>query len=351
MGSQAQAARQTVAALQRQMEVLQGGDWVGQGASAFYLEMSGQVLPALRRLASALEATATTTQQISQIMSQAEAEAARVLRGDGQGASGANVAGGLGFAGAGPAGGGNAGGGGGAGGSAGGAPAAARPAGPGSTFNKAVARALALDNAAVDERLAQFSPGVREMVKRSPTLRAEIGQLQQDNISFKIAQSGQGYFTDPQQHSITIEQPASDVDTVQQIAHEVGHAMDRRPFLEHDTTMTRDEYVAHSVKFDMQSEGMAQLNAAQVRAELNATGGPDIKLPGHQEAAFQQVYDDLRAAKISRDEAVDRMAALMGNETVSLPPHLPYPDFYRDRANYDWDTHIDQPPLVPTRRP
>ena len=37
-GAQASAARQAIGQLQRQVDVLQGGDWVGQGADAFYQE-------------------------------------------------------------------------------------------------------------------------------------------------------------------------------------------------------------------------------------------------------------------------------------------------------------------------
>ena len=54
-GGQAQAARQALQSLQRGLDVLQNGDWVGQGATAFYQEMSGSVLPTLKRLTSALE--------------------------------------------------------------------------------------------------------------------------------------------------------------------------------------------------------------------------------------------------------------------------------------------------------
>ncbi len=86
---QAQAARSSLQALQRDLDVLQGGDWVGPGATAFYQEMGGHVLPTLKRLAAALETAQQTTVQINQVMAQAEAEAARWLRGEGEGQNGA----------------------------------------------------------------------------------------------------------------------------------------------------------------------------------------------------------------------------------------------------------------------
>jgi WXG100 family type VII secretion target len=86
---QSEAAAQSLQALKGQMDTLQGGDWIGQGANAFYAEMNDQVLPTLQRLRAALQTSADITQQISQQMKTAEDEAARVLRGDGSGAAGA----------------------------------------------------------------------------------------------------------------------------------------------------------------------------------------------------------------------------------------------------------------------
>ena len=73
---EAGASGQMLRSLRGQMQTLQGGDWVGKGANAFYAEMSGELLPALQRLMRALEAAAQTTQRINQKMQQAEEEAA-----------------------------------------------------------------------------------------------------------------------------------------------------------------------------------------------------------------------------------------------------------------------------------
>jgi WXG100 family type VII secretion target len=51
LGRQAGSTRQTLQTVQQQLDTLQGGDWVGQGATAFYQEMGGQVLPTLKRQA------------------------------------------------------------------------------------------------------------------------------------------------------------------------------------------------------------------------------------------------------------------------------------------------------------
>lgn len=91
-GRQAQHAQQSVQRIQLQVDQLQGGDWIGRGAKAFYAEMDQEVLPALKRLTDALAQAQRTTIQISQVLQQAEEDASRLLRvilgGDGRGAAG-----------------------------------------------------------------------------------------------------------------------------------------------------------------------------------------------------------------------------------------------------------------------
>jgi len=80
---EADGTQQMLAGLQRCLHVLQGGGWVGLGAQAFFREMDFEVLPAVQRLQSALEAAARTTAEISRVMQQAEEDAARLFRGNG----------------------------------------------------------------------------------------------------------------------------------------------------------------------------------------------------------------------------------------------------------------------------
>jgi hypothetical protein len=68
---------------------LQGGDWIGKGATAFYREMDGDVLPALKRLSSAMETANRVTRQISQIMTHTDEEISRLLRAMDPGGTGA----------------------------------------------------------------------------------------------------------------------------------------------------------------------------------------------------------------------------------------------------------------------
>ncbi|MEO6060845.1 MAG: WXG100 family type VII secretion target [Thermoflexales bacterium] len=77
---QAAACGQMLVSIKTAIAPLEVGDWRGPGATAFFNEMNGQVLPALGRMVRALAQAGTTTGQISVIIGQAEGEAARVLR-------------------------------------------------------------------------------------------------------------------------------------------------------------------------------------------------------------------------------------------------------------------------------
>lgn len=93
--TESDSAKSLIQSVRQSMDTLQGGDWVGPGATAFYAEMTGDVLPSLNRLASALGEASRVTQRISAAFRQAETEAAAVLRGQpGQGGGGPGSPGG-----------------------------------------------------------------------------------------------------------------------------------------------------------------------------------------------------------------------------------------------------------------
>jgi uncharacterized protein YukE len=70
-----------IALVNRQTEVLRGGDWIGPGARVFFAEMDGAVLPALRRLAGSLLQASRASTRIQAVFQAAETDAARVLTG------------------------------------------------------------------------------------------------------------------------------------------------------------------------------------------------------------------------------------------------------------------------------
>lgn len=48
--AQETATQQTIGKLNKVIEQLRGGDWFGEGATAFFNEMDSQVIPAMKRL-------------------------------------------------------------------------------------------------------------------------------------------------------------------------------------------------------------------------------------------------------------------------------------------------------------
>ncbi len=71
-GSELARVKSTIDRLNRVIQVLEGGDWIGEGATTFFNEMRSQVMPALVRLMKALEMGASVTQQISRIVDEVE---------------------------------------------------------------------------------------------------------------------------------------------------------------------------------------------------------------------------------------------------------------------------------------
>ncbi len=354
-GGQAQAAQQTLQALQRDLDVLQGGDWVGNGASAFYAEMGSQVLPTLRRLANALASAQQTTLQIHQVMAQAEAEAARWLRGEGQGqpangsgqaalfASRTGTTGGTGSGTPGPA--------------PTGSPASGAAGGPGGSaappkdtplakpLADAVARILAEENAAVDQKLAGLSKNVRDIVKRSPTLRAQFLQIQKLGFNVQIVPPGASTTTwTPRQ--INIAQFPNDLDTVAHIAHEAGHAVNEPNLVQKYDDTTHDQYVGPNTAIMLRNEGLAAFNEAQVQAELKAVSGLDISSGAQAQApGYRQAYADYVAGNLTREQALQRTTTLMAGEHRGPARNGTYASFYRELFQIIWDDDLDPPPM------
>ena len=74
---QAQANNELTKRLRQAMLLLQGGGWQGRGSTAFFREMDGEVLPAMQRLAAAMDQAGSVTYDIARVIRQAEEEAAR----------------------------------------------------------------------------------------------------------------------------------------------------------------------------------------------------------------------------------------------------------------------------------
>lgn len=70
---QATAVQQTIQKLTRPIETLRGGDWIGEGATAFFNEMDNEVMPAMKRLQNAMSEADRVSKEIERLQHEAEA--------------------------------------------------------------------------------------------------------------------------------------------------------------------------------------------------------------------------------------------------------------------------------------
>lgn len=178
-GQNSASCKQTLQNIRSNMDTLQGGDWIGQGANAFYQEMGDSVLPTLQRLINALDTAQSSITQISTIMKNAEDQAANVLKGQGGGSGGASAAaGGSAFGGLGGVFGGAAGGGGPAGGAA-----------PGGAFGAAAGGALGgLGNAFGGAQSA--SDQITQLTNQATQAINSLGDVPDDALNNAVNQLG-----------------------------------------------------------------------------------------------------------------------------------------------------------------
>lgn len=69
---EAATVKRSIDNLNRTIEVLKGGDWIGEGANAFYREMESEVMPAMQRLLKALERSSSVIQAIVLLLQETE---------------------------------------------------------------------------------------------------------------------------------------------------------------------------------------------------------------------------------------------------------------------------------------
>jgi WXG100 family type VII secretion target len=77
---QADAIQEMIQSTRNSYDVLEGGDWIGAAADAFFSEMTGEVFPAAQRLQEALTTGSEVTNTIAQTLQQADEEASSIFR-------------------------------------------------------------------------------------------------------------------------------------------------------------------------------------------------------------------------------------------------------------------------------
>lgn len=324
---EADRMRQSLQGIQRTVEVLQNGDWIGQGATTFYQEMNSEVLPAMKRLESALEAAGRTTREISRVMRASEEEVARLF----------SVVGGLAAAGLGA----------GMTGAVAGAVAEAIQAAAGALAGaaQAVAEAAAAAQAAATARfLSGLDPKVAEIAQQSPTLGGMLVQLERDGWTITTRDGG-GSETDRQNTTLVIDTSGAPEVQVGRLAHEGAHALyGTPPFHRPTDDMTREQFIQVNLREQMLNEANSQFHEALVRDEVLGNGGPDTGVSGNFSADYQRIYNEYREGDITREQAVGQMADIFPDETTGTTGQT-YRDYYTPTFADWWDEHI-----APARR-
>jgi len=277
------------------------------------------VMPAVGRLVNALESAQQATSQNSQVMAQAQTDAARVLRGSANGAGTLYTASGVM---PGPGGGGGSGSGGsGSGSGSGGSGSGSGSGGGGRSSGGGAPTKKAAEEAATDRLLSQFDPKVRELVKQSSTLRAQIKALEDSKFPLKLMKRPQGVnpstasqtFFHPPTIEIYSDPNAKPEDMVLKLAHEAGIAQEDPHFLLPQAAENRQKFIETNVPKALRSEAKAMFNEVTVRQEIIDAHGPDIGLSDKDPANrgdYLKPFDDYQKSKRTPqdlDKALDQI--------------------------------------------
>jgi hypothetical protein len=200
------------------------------------------------------------------------------------------------------------------------------------------AAAAAAQAAAAGRVLSGFDPRVAEIAQSSPTLQANLAQLERDGWTV-TTRNGGGSETDAQNHTVVIDTSGSAATQVGALAHESAHAL-HGPTTFHPPTagMTRDQFIQQNLRENMLDEANSQFNEAAVRQEVIGNGGPDTGVSGTQSADYQRIYNDFHAGNITREQAVGQMADIFPNETTGTTGQT-YRDYYTPTYADWWDAN------------
>lgn len=78
--NEAEQSRAILQKVKGAMDPLKSGGWIGKGSDAFFQEMEGKMIPAMNRLAAALQEAAAKTKEIEQTIRQAEDDGANPFK-------------------------------------------------------------------------------------------------------------------------------------------------------------------------------------------------------------------------------------------------------------------------------
>jgi type VI secretion system secreted protein VgrG len=171
--------------------------------------------------------------------------------------------------------------------------------------------------------LANLTPEVQDIARRSLTLMQQVDDLERRNYTVRYGEPGEGYYL--QGKTIVIDPTLPPAWQVGGLAHEVGHVNHRMSPYVPAKGIGRREYVERNTNRHLMDEGAAQMNRWQVRQEVLDGGGPDVGPGGTYD--YGDTWARYRRGDIDRTHAQAEMAILQGEEETSITREN-YRDYY-----------------------
>ncbi|NCI14946.1 type VI secretion system tip protein VgrG [Cronobacter muytjensii] len=173
-------------------------------------------------------------------------------------------------------------------------------------------------------QIMPFNEEVVNEINKSATLQEQMKALKSQGWSILPGPKGGGCYTDNANQLIIMdpdymETPA---DTVQTLAHEVGHATYPVP----EDYSSRENFI----NSQLTNEGGATLNNIKVQREILANGGIDIGVAGSEDnlAAYNSMYDKMMSGELSRTDAAKAIGKVYGKGEIASSGDINYSEKY-----------------------
>jgi len=195
-----------------------------------------------------------------------------------------------------------------------------------------------------------LGPGVDDLVRKSPTLRASVAALVDLGWSFmygELAPLPGGYTDEPNKLIVLDASRREDpVMALQTLSHEVGHALYQMPPEIPMDGLGREDFIEQNFRRDQMNEGEAILTQLEIRQEiLDATGGAmldtgvDIGISGGADALYLDAFEN--APFDDRDALRLELGQIQSANEVTGTTLQPYEDFYSEQYATKWDDAHD----------
>ncbi|MDR2259352.1 MAG: hypothetical protein LBE06_00120, partial [Azoarcus sp.] len=168
-----------------------------------------------------------------------------------------------------------------------------------------------------------LDPATQAIIAKSPTLQKDLVELKAKDWTIVDGPAGGGCTANRDHKIITLDSnlKGHPKETVQAIAHEVGHAQ----YDYKADTSSKSAYL----KGTLADEGAATIKNIEVQREILANGGPDIKIAGSQanHAAYNAAYDQYRKDN-NVAAAHDTIGGIFGKGERTSNTGQTYEDYY-----------------------